>query len=73
MYESKDVAELEVKELHTFSSDVFCVMNWNKKKGTVNFKATIYNTGRVVFNLQKSRRKKRNVLKIKTGTEWKFQ
>lgn len=69
MYESKDVAELEVKELHNVSSDVFCVMNWKKKKGIVNFKTIIYNTGIIVLNLQKIRRKKRNVLKRKIDRE----
>lgn len=59
IYKSKDVAELEAKELHTVSSDVLC-LNWKKKqKDIVNFKAIICNAGRVVFNLQKKQKEKK--------------
>lgn len=36
MYESKDVAEIEVKEVHIVSSDVLC-LNWKRKKGHCEF------------------------------------
>lgn len=48
-----------------------------KKKGIVNFKAIICNTGIIAFNLQKKQKRKKkcaeNENRMKTGTEWKFQ
>lgn len=55
--ESKTVMELEGKELHTFSSDVV-FLNQNEKKVSVNFKALIYKTGIILFNLQEKWKEK---------------
>lgn len=49
--ESKNVMELEVKELNTFSLNVV-FLNQNEKKVSVNFKALIYKTGIILLNLE---------------------